>query len=94
MVCSPGTMWPGEWPNSTSEPDGSVPYYCQSDTTVWNIEPGDTFVRPEEPDGDWVFNTFHAAWYLGEIKDGLSDAADAAGGKGSRRTSPESPSQA
>jgi hypothetical protein len=64
VVCSPGTMWPGEWSDSTVEPDGSVPYYCQWDPAVWDIEPGDTFdVRYEEPDGDWVFNTFRAAWY-------------------------------
>jgi len=59
--CHPQTFWPYVYRQSSAEPDGSVPYFCEWPTSIpdvepWDIQPDDkVMVHYREPDGDQVY---------------------------------------
>jgi len=65
--CHPQTFWPPEYRQSSVEPDGSVPYYCEwqnptGEQDPWDIQPADkVMVHYREPDGDQVYRMMLAS---------------------------------
>jgi hypothetical protein len=59
--CHPQTMWPPVYRESTAEPDGSVPYFCEwqhptGGQEAWDVQPdSQVMVHYREPDGDKVY---------------------------------------
>ncbi|MBN1137101.1 MAG: hypothetical protein JXM73_10965 [Anaerolineae bacterium] len=64
--CHPGSQYPPEYRQSSAEPDGSVPYFCEwqdpGGGEPWDIQPNDrVFVHYVEPDSDLVYRVMRAA---------------------------------
>ncbi len=65
--CHPQTMWPYIYRESSAEPDGSLPYFCEWQTPgpgvdLWDIQPADqVMVHYSEPDGDKVYRMMIAS---------------------------------
>jgi hypothetical protein len=63
--CGPPSMFPPEWRQSSAEPDGSVPYFCQwlaGDPYPLDIQPDDKLmIRYFEPDHDEVIRMMRAS---------------------------------
>ena len=64
--CHPLTQYPPEYRQSSAEPDGSVPYFCEwqdpGGGEPWDIQPNDrVFVHYVEPDADLVYRVIRAA---------------------------------
>ena len=65
--CHPQTMWPAVFRQSSAEPDGSAPYFCEwqnptGEQEPWDIQPEDeVMVHYIEPDGDQVFRMMIAS---------------------------------
>jgi hypothetical protein len=64
--CHPDSQWPPSYRQSSAEPDGSVPYFCEwqdpSGGELWDIQPHDqVFVHYVEPDADLVYRVMRAS---------------------------------
>ena len=65
--CHPQTFYPPEYRESSAEPDGSVPYFCEWQNPTggqlpWDIQPDDdVMVHYREPDGDQVYRMWRAS---------------------------------
>ncbi|MFX1355212.1 MAG: hypothetical protein ACFFGP_14755, partial [Promethearchaeota archaeon] len=64
--CHPPSKWPPEYRQSSAEPDGSVPYFCEwqdpGGGEVWDIQPDDqVMVHYVEPDQDQVYRMMIAS---------------------------------
>ena len=65
--CHPQTLGPLMYRESSAEPDGSAPYFCQWQNPTggeepWDIQPADeVMVHYREPDGDRVYRMMVAS---------------------------------
>lgn len=55
----------GNQPGGTISPDGSESFYCEWDSSVWDIQPWqDVGVGYATPDGHWVANAFRGEFWV------------------------------